>query len=62
MEHSVANMFTIPLAIFLGNSGLTFSDMMVSNILPVALGNFVGGALFVGGAQWYIHGVKRKSL
>jgi formate/nitrite transporter len=57
MEHSVANMFFIPLGIFLGSSpeallsGLslsaTWGTFLVKNLIPVTLGNMVGGALFV---------------
>ena len=29
--------------------------MLLDNILPVAAGNFVGAAAFVGGMHWYLH-------
>ncbi|MGN0092975.1 MAG: formate/nitrite transporter family protein [Methanobrevibacter sp.] len=45
-EHSVANMFFIPLGIFCG-AKITWADMFVNNLIPVTIGNIVGGALFV---------------
>ncbi|PNH11758.1 putative formate transporter [Tetrabaena socialis] len=48
LEHSVANMFIIPMGMMLGApvSPLTF---LTANLLPVTLGNLVAGALCVGG-------------
>lgn len=34
---------------------LTVSGMFVTNLLPVTLGNLVGGALFVGAWYWYAY-------
>ena len=45
-QHSVANAFLIPAAIFEGH--LTWADF-ANNLLPVYLGNIVGGAVFVAG-------------
>ena len=47
LEHSVANMFLLPLAVFVGHD-LTMAEVVVSNILPVTLGNFVGAVIFTG--------------
>lgn len=44
-QHVVANMFLIPAAIFEGY--YSWSEYLM-NFIPVWLGNFVGGALFVG--------------
>ncbi|CAM9578311.1 unnamed protein product [Ectocarpus sp. 4 AP-2014] len=45
-EHSVANMFLLPLGLFSGASkSVSWQDLFVKNILPVTLGNIVGGAL-----------------
>ncbi len=46
-EHSVVNMFLIPTGMLLG-ARVSFSDWWLWNQLPVTLGNFVGGFLFVG--------------
>ena len=53
-EHSVANMFFIPAAMLEG-AGITVSQMIVDNLIPVTLGNIIGGALFVGCVHAYLH-------
>lgn len=53
-EHSVANMFFIPTAIFYG-ADVTWASFIVDNLIPVTLGNIVGGAVFVGAAYWYVY-------
>jgi formate transporter len=60
-EHSVANMYIIPVALLvkafdppfvaslgLDLSALTWSNFLLRNLLPVTLGNILGGAGFVG--------------
>ncbi len=42
-EHCVANMFLIPLGLLAGGSSLGDLAVMFQNILPVTLGNIVGG-------------------
>lgn len=44
-EHSVANMFFIPMGMVLG-ANVTISGL-IANLVPVTLGNIVGGAIFV---------------
>jgi len=44
LDHSVANMFIIPLGMFRG-AEITIGQMMMKNLIPVTLGNIVGGAL-----------------
>uniref|UniRef100_A0A7S2DZW8 Formate/nitrite transporter n=1 Tax=Helicotheca tamesis TaxID=374047 RepID=A0A7S2DZW8_9STRA len=46
LDHSVANMFMIPLGIMRG-AEITIADMFTKNLIPVTLGNIVGGALCV---------------
>lgn len=46
LEHSVANMFFIPLGMMAG-AKVSISDFLLKNILPVTLGNIVGAVLFV---------------
>lgn len=53
-EHCVANMFFIPLAAMQGFD-ITVADMLITNILPATVGNIVGGAVFVGLSQYYLH-------
>ena len=50
-EHSVANMFFLPLALMNGAPDVTFAGM-VANLLPVTLGNIVGGGGLVGLVYW----------
>lgn len=70
-EHSVANMFMIPLAILIkGQAGadfwsqtgldqaafgdLTWAHFFLDNLLPVTLGNIVGGGVMIGVLYWTI--------
>jgi formate/nitrite transporter len=68
-EHSIANMFFIPMGLFLkGNAALlaapallpgiehlTWSSFLVGNLVPVTLGNIVGGGFFVGTFYYYAY-------
>lgn len=45
-EHSIANMFFIPLAKFAGLNS-TWLDIWTSNLIPVTLGNIFGGAIII---------------
>ena len=60
-EHSVANMYIIPLGLILKSfdpafvaslnldlASLTWNSFLLNNLLPVTLGNIIGGAFFVG--------------
>jgi formate/nitrite transporter len=60
-EHSVANMFIIPMGLLLKTfdplfvssltldlTQLTWPSFILRNLLPVTLGNIIGGSLFVG--------------
>jgi len=53
-EHSVANMYSIPLAMLDPRSTITLSDFF-ANLLPVTLGNIVGGSVFVALIYWIIY-------
>lgn len=46
-------MFFIPVGIFLG--GVTWSQFFINNMIPVTLGNIVGGAVFVACLYWYTY-------
>jgi len=58
-EHSIANMFFIPAAMYTG-ANITWMDFIVKNLIPATLGNIVGGALLVGCVYWYIYLKKEK--
>ena len=53
-EHSVANMTYIPLGIFLG-ADVSWGQMFINNLLPVTLGNIIGGAIIVPCAYYYAY-------
>ena len=52
-EHSVANMYFIPLGMLLGADFTVLS--FLRNLIPVTLGNLVGGAGMVGLVYWVIY-------
>lgn len=51
-EHSVANMTYIPLGMFLG-AEVSIGQFLLSNLLPVTLGNLIGGAVII--PLWYYY-------
>jgi formate/nitrite transporter len=63
-EHCVANMYFIPTAIFLktwanipaiqslSTDGLTWLNFLWKNLIPVTIGNIIGGGVFVGMSYW----------
>ncbi len=53
-EHSIVNMFLFPFSMIMGGE-FTVVDYLLWNELPVALGNLVGGLLFVGLPIYYTH-------
>lgn len=53
-EHSVANMTLLTLANLLPHKGAISWVSVAHNLVPVTLGNIVGGALFVGAAYWLV--------
>ncbi|KAK3314475.1 Formate/nitrite transporter-domain-containing protein [Apodospora peruviana] len=54
LEHVVANMSFIPLAIFHGTPDLSIGLYIWKGIIPSGLGNIIGGALFCGVYYWWI--------
>ena len=67
-EHSVANMYYISAGLFakaeygISADNLTWGAFFVKNLIPVTLGNIVGGAGLVGLPYWivYLHQKKAK--
>lgn len=57
-EHSIANMYFIPLAIYEG-ADITWTTFIVKNLIPATLGNIVGGAVFVGMFYGYLFGKEK---
>jgi formate/nitrite transporter len=74
-EHSVANMYFIPTGILLMNGAgftnvpgvdpnvLGWVNFLWRNLLPVTIGNIIGGVVFVGMSYWgaYLRPVKTES-
>ncbi|OGO51710.1 MAG: formate transporter FocA [Chloroflexi bacterium RBG_16_68_14] len=69
-EHSIANMYFVPMGILVKEhaaarsaadlsssqlSNLTWGDFFLSNLLPVTIGNVIGGALLVGAVYWFVY-------
>jgi formate transporter len=78
-EHSVANMYYIPAALFVKYSGgtaffeligktpadfphLTWGNFFISNLLPVTIGNIIGGSVLVGLVYWFAYLRKAKTI
>jgi formate transporter len=70
-EHSVANMYFIPIGLFIKDfdptftakivadtgldlTGLTWGTFLFNNLLPVTIGNIIGGAVLVAAIYWSI--------
>lgn len=66
-EHSVANMYYLAAGIFangvygVGNAAVNWGAALVNNLLPVTIGNIIGGAL-IGITYWflYLRGAKKN--
>jgi formate transporter FocA len=71
-EHSIANMYFIPIALFIKGgasesfwaplgktagdfASLTWGNFLLNNLLPVTLGNIIGGAVLVGAVYWFVY-------
>jgi formate transporter len=71
-EHSIANMYFIPMALFIKQFGtpaffeaikktpadfphLTWSNFFLVNLVPVTIGNIIGGVVMVGLMYWFIY-------
>ncbi len=77
-EHSVANMYFLPFALIIKNDSSLLSAMqtagitvdtshlnymgILDNLLPVTLGNIVGGSVFIGLIYWlaYLRNNKKE--
>jgi len=67
-EHSVANMYFIPMGLFIKDfdpgfvaglgmdlGRLTWGNFLVGNLLPVTVGNMIGGAVLVAIVYWFVY-------
>ena len=73
-EHSIANMYFIPMGLLIKNfdpsftaasnldlSSLTWGAFLVNNLLPVTIGNIIGGSVFVAAIYWSVF-LRRKPV
>jgi formate transporter len=77
-EHSVANMYFIPVGLFVKSgapaefwsqigktaadySGLTWQRFFINNLIPVTIGNIIGGTVMVGVVYWLIYSRQRQN-
>jgi formate/nitrite transporter len=54
-EHSIANLFFIPLGMMVDGDAATWGALVWRNIAPVTLGNVIGGGGLVAGFYWFIY-------
>jgi formate/nitrite transporter len=67
-EHSVANMYFIPIGLFVKTderwlaetgvtdpAGLTWGAFLLDNLLPVTIGNVIGGTALVAAVYWVVY-------
>ena len=68
-EHSVANMYFIPMGLFVKEdsswlagrenvpdlSSLTWPNFLVDNLVPVTIGNLIGGTVMVAAVYWFVY-------
>jgi formate transporter len=76
-EHSIANMYFIPIGLFIKSwapasfwalpalaeggrtaasfANLTWGNFFIANLLPVTIGNIIGGAVMVGLIYWFVY-------
>ena len=66
-EHSIANMYFIPIGLIIQRAdpaftaasgvdvtGLSWESFLVANLLPVTIGNVIGGAVLVAATYWFV--------
>ncbi len=76
-EHSIANMYFVPVALFIkaganesfwtaigktaaDYANLTWGNFFIKNLIPVTIGNIIGGAVMVGAIYWFVYLRKSK--
>ena len=55
LDHVIANMYFIPIAIWNSHPVINVSFYIWKSLIPTTLGNIIGGGLFVGAAYWYLY-------
>ena len=71
-EHCIANIYFIPMGLFIkagapdsfwtaigktpeAFASLTWGHFLIANLVPVTLGNIVGGSIMVAAVYWFIY-------
>jgi formate transporter len=71
-EHSIANVYFIPMGLFIKAGApesfwasisktaadfpeLTWGNFFVGNLLPVTIGNMIGGSIMVAAVYWFVY-------
>ncbi|MFC5700315.1 formate/nitrite transporter family protein [Cohnella faecalis] len=54
-EHSIANMCTFAIALVLNHPGTISVDGVLHNLIPVTLGNILGGSVFMGFMYYFVN-------
>jgi formate/nitrite transporter len=71
-EHSIANIYFIPMGLFIkagapdffwssiGKTaadfpGLTWNNFIIGNLMPVTIGNIIGGSIMVAAVYWFVY-------
>jgi formate/nitrite transporter len=77
-EHSIANIYFIPMGLFIkagapdffwasiGKTaadfpGLTWDNFIIGNLVPVTIGNIIGGAIMVAAVYWFVYLRRRNA-
>ncbi len=71
-EHSIANMYFIPIGMLLANeptvvqtAAVNVSNLnvvgLINNLIPVTIGNIIGGSVLVAAVYWFVYLRKQKS-
>jgi formate transporter len=77
-EHCIANIYYIPMALFIKAgapesfwasihktpadfSALTWGNFLIGNLVPVTIGNVIGGAIMVAAVYWFVYLRKRPA-
>jgi len=55
LDHCIANMYFIPIAIFNGSPTITVGYYIWKSLIPTVIGNMIGGGIFVGATYWYLY-------
>ena len=55
LDHVIANMFFIPIGIWSGAPGITVGLYIWKSLIPAAIGNTIGGGIFVAAVYWYLY-------